>query len=142
MTKVWKSRIWTDSFGALFIGYIIVYLIFSEGAIFMEIFAIQICLFWDFSKNPKNADIVRQITPFRKHPQFFYSFHLVAFSIGFAMVYSDFSVGAFLVKQFAKQNCQFSEFPPTILWGPFLLRANIHQHVFFIFQSRNVTLKQ
>ena len=37
-------------------------------------------------------------------------FYLVAFSIGYIVVYSIFSAGAFLEEKFAKQNGRFEEF--------------------------------
>ena len=40
---------------------------FSGCPIFMEKLAKQNCLFWDFSKNRKNATFVVQITPPRMH---------------------------------------------------------------------------
>ena len=74
MTKLWKSKIWIDSFVAFFVGYVMVYFVFSRGAIFMEKIAKQNCLFWDFSKYLKNADFVVQITPPRMHSQNFFQF--------------------------------------------------------------------
>ena len=61
-------------------------------------------IFW---KNPKNAHIVRQFTP----PECIYKcFYPVAFSIGYIVVYSIFSLGAVLEEKFAKQNGRFEEF--------------------------------
>ena len=42
-------------------------LFFSGGAILIEKFGKQNCLFWDFSKNHKKVDFVLQITPLRMH---------------------------------------------------------------------------
>ena len=74
MTKLWKSKNWIDSFVAFSIGYVMVYFVFSGGAIFMEKFVKQICLFWDFSKIHKNTDFVLQITPPRMHCRNFFLF--------------------------------------------------------------------
>ena len=43
--------------------------------------------------------------------------YLVAFSVSYVVVYSDFSVGFVFVEQFAKQNSHFSEFLQIIVWG-------------------------
>ena len=45
VAKVWKSKIWIDSFVAFSFCYVMVYFIFSGGDIFMEKFAIHNCLF-------------------------------------------------------------------------------------------------
>ena len=45
-------------------------------------------------ENPKNADFVRQFRPVECIPEIFFCLHLVGFSIGYVVVYSDFSVGA------------------------------------------------
>ena len=50
VTKFWKSKFWIDSFVAFLVGYIVVYPIFSVGAVFIEKFALQNCLFCEFSK--------------------------------------------------------------------------------------------
>ena len=50
VTKFQKSKFWIDSFVAFSVGYVVVYSIFSVGAVFMEKFAIQNCLFFEFSK--------------------------------------------------------------------------------------------
>ena len=50
VTKFQKSKFWIDSFVAFSVGYVVVYSIFSVGAVFKEKFASQNCLNYDFSK--------------------------------------------------------------------------------------------
>ena len=48
------------------------------------------------AKNPKNVNIVRQFTPPECVSKFSFCFYLVAFSIGYIVVYSIFFLGAVL----------------------------------------------
>ena len=61
-------------------------------------------------KIPKNANIVKQFTPSECISESSLYFYLVAFSIGYIVVYSIFSLGAVLEEKFAKQNGRFEEF--------------------------------
>ena len=72
MTKFQKSNIWDCSFVGFFVAVVVVYSVFSVGAVFMEIFALQNCLFFDFSKNLKKRRFVRQNLPPRNcQPNYF-----------------------------------------------------------------------
>ena len=44
-----------------------------------------------------------------------FSFYLVAFSVGYVVVYFNFSVATVFVEQLAKQNWLFSKFLPKII---------------------------
>ena len=55
VTKVQKSKIWDDSFLAFSIAFVVVYFVFSVGAVFTEIFADQNRHFWKFPKKTKNG---------------------------------------------------------------------------------------
>ena len=56
-----KSKFWIDSFVAFSVGYVVVYLIFSVGAVFKEKFASQNCLKLRFFKN---AEIFQNVVKF------------------------------------------------------------------------------
>ena len=77
----------------------------------------KIACFEIFKNNPKNADFVRQNTPLECVLKISFGSYLVAFSVSYVVVYSDFSVGFVFVEQFAKQNSHFSEFLQIIVWG-------------------------
>ena len=53
VTKVWKSKIWDDSFLAFSVGFVVVYSVFSLDAVFTEIFADQNRLICKFPKKTK-----------------------------------------------------------------------------------------
>ena len=55
MTKVWKSKIWDDSFLAFSVGFVVVYSVFSVGAVITEIFADQNRQFCKFPNKTKNG---------------------------------------------------------------------------------------
>ena len=63
-----------------------------------------------FTKYRKNAHFVRQFIPLKMRLQILFCFHPVAISIGYVVVYSIFSVSAFLEEKFVKQNGLFKEF--------------------------------
>ena len=60
-----------------------------------------------FLKNTKNTHIVRQLRPPEWVSEFSFCFYVVAFSIGYIVVYSIFFLGAVLEEKFAKQNASF-----------------------------------
>ena len=61
-------------------------------------------------KIPKNANIVKQFTPPECISESSLCFYLLAFSIGYIVVYSIFFLGAVLEEKFVKQNGRFEEF--------------------------------
>ena len=74
VTKVRKSKIWDDSFLAFSVAFVMVYSVFSVGAVFIEKFTDQNRHFWTFSKNSKKGVFVRQNSTLRNFvPQFFIS---------------------------------------------------------------------
>ena len=91
MTKVQKSKIWDDRFVGFSLAVIMVYFVFSVGTAFLEKFINQNCQFWEFSKNSKKGNFVRQNLHHRKQQYFLGGLHVVAFSVGYAVVYSTFS---------------------------------------------------
>ena len=95
------------------------YIIFSVVAIFVEKLAKQNCQFLEFSKNKKKGDFVQKIWPLGCGYDFFLGVYLIAFSVGYVVAYSIFSVGAILVEKFAKQYCLFLEFSKKIEKCPF-----------------------
>ena len=84
----------------------------------------KIASFEIFQKIPKTPTLWGKLRALKCIPEISISFYLVAFFVGYVVVYSDFSVGAVFVEQFAKQNCQFSAFLPNIGWGHYLVRTN------------------
>ena len=72
-----------------------------------------------FQKISKTPTLRGKLRPLEYFPEISISFYLVAFFVGCVVVYSDFSVGAIFVEQFAKQNSQFSAFLPKIVWDTF-----------------------
>ena len=72
--KILKIKILIESIIALSDGYVMVYLIFSGGALFMENFIIQNCLFWDFSKTSKLYRFCgANNAPYNAYQSFFFS---------------------------------------------------------------------
>ena len=67
MTKFQKSKFWIDSFVAFSVGYVVVYSIFSVGAVFKEKFASQNCLNYDFSKMLKFSKMLWYFSIFLGH---------------------------------------------------------------------------
>ena len=79
----------------------------------------KIASFEIFQKIPKTPTLWGKLRPLECILEISISFYLVAFFSGCVVVYSDFSVGAVFVEQFAKQNCQFLAFLPKIVWDTF-----------------------
>ena len=100
------------------------YRIFSLGAIFIEKFSNQNWGFWNFQKIKNTAILYGKIKPLGWVYDFFPGVYLLAFSVGFVVAYSIFSVGAILVEKFAKQNCRILEFSKNQKNGEFV-RQNL-----------------
>ena len=67
VTKTRKSKFWIDNFVAFSISYVVVYSIFSVGAVFKEKFASQNCLNYDFSKMLKFSKMLWYFSIFLGH---------------------------------------------------------------------------
>ena len=79
VTKVWKSKIWNDEFLGFSVAVVMVYSIFSVGAVFTTKFFDQNYQFWKISKKQKKHDFVWQNSPLRYffcyfffHPSFWH----------------------------------------------------------------------
>ena len=73
VTKVKQSKIRNDSFLAFSVAFVVVYSVFSVGAVFTEIFADQNRHFWKFPKKRKMGLFVRQNSPLRDDVFCFFS---------------------------------------------------------------------
>ena len=71
VTKFQNSKIWDDSFKGFSVGFVMVYSVFSVGAIFMEKYAKQNDHFLTFWEKLKNTDFEGQISHPKMHFQFF-----------------------------------------------------------------------
>ena len=89
VTKVQKSKIWDDRFVGFLLAIVVVYFDFSVGAVFMEKFISQNCQF--VQKIQKRAILYGKIFIIDTSYVFFLWVHVVAFSVGYAVVYSTFS---------------------------------------------------
>ena len=78
----------------------------------------KIAYFEIFQKITKTPTLWCKLHPLECISEISFSFYLVAFSVGYVMVYFNFSVGAVFVEQFTKQNCLFSYFLPKICPHP------------------------
>ena len=79
LTKVWKSKIWDDSSLAISIPIVVVYSVFSVGAVIMEKFGDQYCLFWKFSKKWKKREFwTAKFDPLKKKFHLFSSLIFLA----------------------------------------------------------------
>ena len=77
----------------------------------------KIACFEIFQKILKTPILWGKLHPLECVLKICFGFYLVAFFVGYVVVYSNFSVGFVFVEQFAKQNCHFSEFLQRIVWG-------------------------
>ena len=80
----------------------------------------KIAYFEIFQKITKTPTLWCKLHPLEGISEISLSFYLVAFSVGYVVVYFNFSVGAVFVEQLAKQNCLFSKFLPKIIRENFL----------------------
>ena len=74
--------------------------------------------FWDFLKMTKTPTLWCKLHPLECISKISFSFYLVAFSVGYIVVYFNFSVAAVFVEQFTKQNFLFSDFFTENLSSP------------------------
>ena len=80
---------------------------------------IKICVFWNFWKNEKWLTLNRKISVTKVWKSKIWDDSFLAFSVGFVVVYSVFSVGAVITEIFADQNRQFCKFPKKTKNGRF-----------------------
>ena len=78
----------------------------------------KIAYFEIFQKITKTPTLWCKLHPLECISEISFSFYLVAFSVGYVVVYFNFSVGVVFVEQFTKQNCLFSDFLPKFCPHP------------------------
>ena len=75
----------------------------------------KIAYFEIFQKIAKTPPLWCKLHPLECISEISFSFYLIAFFVGYVVVYFNFSVAAVFVAQLAKQNWLFSEFLPKII---------------------------
>ena len=75
----------------------------------------KIAYFEIFQKITKMPTLWCKLHPLECISEISFSFYLVAFSVGYVVVYFNFSVATVFVEQLAKQNWLFSKFLPKII---------------------------
>ena len=85
------------------------YPILFVGAMITDKFELQICGFWNLLKKQKTSILLDKIQPLGCVYEFFLGVYLLAFSVGYVVACTIFSVGAMIMEKFALQICRFLE---------------------------------
>ena len=115
MTKLWKSKIWINSFVAFSVDYVMVYIVFSGVLSLWRNLRNKNAYFEIFQKITITPTLWCKLHPLECISKISISFCPVAIFVGYVVAYFNFSVGAVIVEQLAKQNWLFSKFLPKII---------------------------